>query len=372
MESLMQEALDRVRRQYGVGLKLSKSRPGSVLPKIELQSGEIRFNPKLQSFLTLYNLMMQLEDIDSECVTLFRLYNLYLDNDAYSLAESILRQLEHELDSFVRQLRSVDIRSVKQSVEIQMLFFLLHEIGHAVVYHKSEVRQQLLEDAKKSVKFFSDIQTDHIPEKMKDYLRTFVPNGLPKELQQETLDGIYTTYIKHWKEIYDFSRYLQPENEWMLEECACDHFAWQRAFVQYMEKVGISGEAVMRCNIDLQLTLHIYNYDKAIESVFVQKSEEAKIDELREEGLRRAALRDCIYNFYKQTYPVDHASQFLSLAEKRDEKAKRMLVNSTVQHITDMNTLQDVPSEPFSVSHVEALEERFAEIERRILDYINN
>lgn len=370
MESLMQEALDRVRKQYGVDLKLSKSRPGSVLPKIELQRGEISFNPKLQSFLTLYNLMMQLENIDSECVTLFRLYNLYLDNDAYSLAEDTLAKLERALDSFVQQLRHVDIRSVKQSVEIQLLFFLLHEAGHAVVYHNSEVRQQLLEDAKKSVKFFSDIQTDNIPEKMKDYLKTFVPNGLLKELQQEMLDGIYTTYIRHLKEIYDFSRYLQPENEWMLEECACDHFAWQRALVQYMEKVGMSGEAVMRCNIDLQLTLHIYNYDKAMESIFVQKSEEAKIDELREEGIRRAALRDCIHNFYKQIYPVDHASQFLSLAEKRDERAKRLLVCSTVQHITDMNTLQDVPSEPFSVSRVEALEERFAEIEKRVLNCV--
>lgn len=100
MESLMQEALYRVQQQYGMDLKLSKSRPGSVLPKIELQRGEVSFNPKLQSFLTLYNLMMQLENIDSECVTLFRLYNLYLDNDAYSLAEDTLAKLEHELDSF--------------------------------------------------------------------------------------------------------------------------------------------------------------------------------------------------------------------------------------------------------------------------------
>ena len=370
MESLMQEALNRVRKQYGVDLQLSKSRPGSVLPKIELQSGEIRFNPKLQSFLTLYNLMMQLENIDSECVTLFRLYNLYLDNDAYSLAEDTLRQLKHELDSCAQQFRRVDIRSVKQSVEIQLLFFLLHEAGHAVVYHNSEVRQQLLEDAKKSVKFFSDIQTDNIPERMKDYLKTFVPDGLPKELQQEMWNGVYTTFKRHLKEIYDFSRYLQPENEWMLEECACDHFAWQRALVQYMEKVGMSGDAVLRCNIDLQLTLHIYNYDKAMESIFVQRSEEAKIDELREEGIRRAALRDCIYDFYTQTYPVDYSSQFLSLAEKRDERTKRLLVCSTVQHITDMNNLQDVPSEPFSVSRVEALEERFTEIEKLILNYI--
>ena len=33
----------------------------------------------------------------------------------------------------------------------------------------------------------------------------------------------------------------------------------------------------------------------------------------------------------------------------------------------DMNTLQAVPSEPFSVSRVDELEERFAEIERCVL-----
>ena len=32
-----------------------------------------------------------------------------------------------------------------------------------------------------------------------------------------------------------------------------------------------------------------------------------------------------------------------------------------------MNTLQDVPSEPFSVSRVEVLEKHFAEIEKRVL-----
>jgi len=367
MEPLMQEALYRVRKQYGLDLRLSQSRPGSVLPKIELRSGEIRFNPKLQAFLTLYNMMMQAENIDSECVTLFRLYNLYLDSDAYTLAESTLYRLESELDSFVQQLQRVDFHAVKQSVEIQMLFFLLHEVGHAVIYYNSDVRQKLLEEAKKSVKYFSDIQTDNIPERMKNYLRTFVPDGLPQELQQNMFEKIYSTFKKHINEIFSFSCYLQPEKEWMLEECACDHFAWQRALVQYMEEVGMSGEAVMRCNIDLQLTLHIYDYDKAMESIFVQASEEAKIDEIREEGIRRAALRDCIYYFYKQTYPVDHASQFLSLAESRDERAKRLLVCSTVQHIPDMNALHEVPSEPFSEPRVEALEKRFAEIERRVL-----
>lgn len=367
MESLMQEALNRVREQYGVDLKLSKSRPGSVLPKIELHSGEIRFNTKLQSFLTLYNLMIQSEYIDSECVTLFRLYNLYLDSDAYTLAEETLHRLDRELESFIQRLRQGDIRPVRQSVEIQTLFFLLHEAAHAVFYHDSEARLKFMADTRNSVRDFTDISTKDLPDRMKDYLQTFVPDGLPEELQREMSEGVYATIKQHVNDIYDFSRYLQPENEWMLEECSCDHFAWQRALVQYMEEVGISGEAVMRCNIDLQLTLHIYAYDKGMESIFVQSSDEAKVDEIREGGIRRAALRDCIYQFYKQIYPVDDAGRFLNLAERRDERAKRLLVCSTLQHIPDMNILHAVQAEPFCEPRVEALEGRFAEIERRVL-----
>ena len=368
--TLMQEALNRVRDHYGTHLRLSQARPGSVLPHVDVEGCEIRFNSKLPSFLTLYNLMIQQEDADSECVTLFRLYNLYLDNDAYTLAEETLRQLEHELDSFERQLRHSDIRSVRQAVEIQTLFFLLHEAAHAVFYRDTQMRQEFITEARGRVEEVSDIPTDNIPDRMKNYLRTFVPDGLPEELQQAMLEGVYSTFKQHVDDIYDFARYLRPEQEWILEECACDHFAWQRALVQYMETVGMGGDAVLQSNIDLQLTLHIYAYDKAMESVFTNADTEAKIEQLREDGIRRAALRQHIDDFYQKIYPADHGSLFLRLAEERDERAKRLLVCSTIHHISDMNTLQALPSEPFSEPRVAALEARFEEIVKRVDDLI--
>ncbi len=363
METLLKEALDRVEQQYDIRVSRVNSRPGSVLPQVDVRSSEIRFNPKLESFLTLYNLVIQLEDADTECVSLFRLYNLYLDNDAYALAEEALNRLDKELASFVQMVRRGHVRPVRRSVEVQMLFFLLHEAAHAVFYHCPSVRQKFMEDARNSVKDFLDLPVDDLPDRQKEYLRTFVPNGLPKELQEYMLEELCATLRQHQKDIYDFSRYLQPEYEWMLEEFACDHFAWQRALVQYMEKVGFGGDAVLRSNIDLQLTLHIYAYDQGLQSIFTNSSEEEKIAEIREGGIRRAALRDCIYRFYKQIYPCDDASTFLHEAEERDERAKRLLVCSTVRHIQDMATLQDLTPEPFSEPRVAALEARWEEME---------
>ena len=366
METLLKEALDRVEQQYAVRMSRTNSRPGSVLPQVDVRSGEIRFNPKLESFLTLYNLVIQLEDADSECVSLFRLYNLYLDNDAYARAEETLNQLDKELASFMQRVRRGNVRPVRRSVEIQMLFFLLHEAAHAVFYRCPSVRQEFMEDARNSVKDFLDLPTDDLPSRLKEYLRTFVPDGLPKEVQEYMLEEFCATLKQHRKEIYDFSRYLRPEYEWMLEEFACDHFAWRRALVQYLEEAGIGGEAVLRSNIDLQLTLHIYAYDQGLQSIFTNSSEEEKIAEIREGGIRRAALRDCIYRFYKQIYPCDDAGTFLRQAEERDERVKRLLVCSTVRHIQDMITLQDLVPEPFSEPRVAALEARLEEMEGRI------
>ena len=71
MEALMNEALERINRQYGIRLMLEKARPGCVFPKVDVMGCFVRFNPKIRSFLTLYNLMLQFPSIDSESVVFF-------------------------------------------------------------------------------------------------------------------------------------------------------------------------------------------------------------------------------------------------------------------------------------------------------------
>ena len=369
MEALMNEALERINRQYGIRLMLEKARPGCVFPKVDIMGCFVRFNPKIRSFLTLYNLMLQFPSIDSESVVFFRLYNLYLDCDAYPKAEVALDQLEKEVNQIIRKIDRRYVNSVTQSVELQMLFILLHESSHALFYYRPEIAAEFLADARRSVEEVQDLYTKGLPNRMKGYMDSMIPDGLPDDIRAEASKEQQEKMRQYGRQIFDFSGYLQSGGEGMLEEFACDHLAWQQALVQYMEKAGMLGEAVLRSNINLLLTLHILDYDKALRSIFTGEADEKQINLVRDAGIRHAALRDCIWHFYKETYTADHSHEFLRQSEERDERAKRLLLCSTFNHASEIIDLRDQPFRLPDEPRINVLEERFAEIEERILEF---
>lgn len=366
MEELLNEALVRIKEQYGINFTLVKSRPGDVFPEINVGACQIKFNPKIVSFLTLYNLLLQLPSIDSEAVTLFRLYNLYLNNDEYQHATLILEQLEKEVEYIFQKTKRKSIAPVTQSTEQQILFILLHETAHAIFHYCPKVRTEYIEIAQRSIKNIQGLYSSTLPERMKEYMNSFLPEGLPEEIREEAAKEQFEKFKQYGNLIFDFSVYLQPDNDGMLEEFACDRFAWQRALVHYMEMVGILGEATLRSNIDILLTLHILDYDKALRNIFTGDSDDKQIELIRNAGARHASLRDAIWHFYKEIYPADHSHEFLQLSEKRDERAKRLLMCSTVNHIIDINTLHNIQFRLPEEDMVDKLEKRFAEIEKEI------
>lgn len=366
MDELAKEALERIRRSFGVSMALEESRPGCVFPEVDVEQRRITFNPKLRSFLTLYNLMLQFPRLGGEAVALFRLYNLHLDSDAYPQAENALDALEAELGRMKRRLWWRSVKPVEQSVNLQMLFILLHEAAHAVFFHKPKARTEYIGKARTSVEECLGLYTDAVPDKMKDYTGTFIPEGLPEAMRQEAIKEIQEKFKQYGSAMFDFSCYLRPCDDGMLEEFACDRLAWQRALAQQMEVTGMGGTAVLQSNISLLLTLHILDYDKALRNVFKGSDDNEKINLIRNAGVRHAALRHCIWHFYKETYPADHSHDFLRLSEERDERTKRLLVCSMLSHAKDMNTLQGKSHRPFDEARIDALEKRFEKIEKKV------
>ncbi|MCS3062884.1 hypothetical protein NXX40_09385 [Parabacteroides distasonis] len=111
------------------------------------------------------------------------------------------------------------------------------------------------------------------------------------------------------------------------------------------------------------------DYDKALRSIFTGEADEKQINLVRDAGIRHAALRDCIWHFYKETYPADHSHEFLRQSEERDERAKRLLLCSTFNHASEIIDLRDQPFRLPDEPRINVLEERFAEIEERILEF---
>ena len=205
MEALMNEALERINRQYGIRLMLEKARPGCVFPKVDVMGCFVRFNPKIRSFLTLYNLMLQFPSIDSESVVFFRLYNLYLDCDAYPKAEVALDQLEKEVNQIIRKIDRRYVNSVTQSVELQMLFILLHESSHALFYYRPEIAAEFLADARRSVEEVQYLYTKGLPNRMKGYMDSMIPDGLPDDIRAEASKEQQEKMRQYGRQIFDFS-----------------------------------------------------------------------------------------------------------------------------------------------------------------------
>ena len=61
--------------------------------------------------------------------------------------------------------------------------------------------------------------------------------------------------------------------------------------------------------------------------------------------------------------------EFLRQSEERDERAKRLLLCSTFNHASEIIDLRDQPFRLPDEPRINVLEERFAEIEERILEF---
>jgi len=370
LEALFTDALHRIEAQYDLKVTLSEARAGKVFPEVDRLGRRIFFNPKIKAFVTLYNLMLLYPRSGSEAISLFTLYNLYMDTDSYEQASSALHALEREVARLHRMLWWKSKRPVIHSVDMQVLFILLHEAAHVVFYDKPELRQEYVGRARQRVEGMR-IDTAGLPERMEEYMNSFIPDGLPEAIRREMAKEQREKMKQYVNRIFDFDVYLNPDDDSMLEEFSCDEMAWSRTIVQYMETT-LSGERILETNIDILMALYILDYDRCIQAIYTNMCEERLAELPRMAGVRHASLRECIYRFYKDVFPYDHSHTFLRQSEARDEGGKRLLIPSMFNHIADMAALQDKTPRKYTPVRIQELETHFQKIEGRILDFLRS
>ena len=75
-----------------------------------------------------------------EAVSLYTLYNMYLNTCRYDDADQCLTRLEEELSKIQSAAGSETDPLTAQSVELQVIFILLHECAHMVVHVNRDYR----------------------------------------------------------------------------------------------------------------------------------------------------------------------------------------------------------------------------------------
>lgn len=136
-----------------------------------------------------------------------------------------------------------------------------------------------------------------------------------------------------------------------------------------MEKAGMPGEAVFRPNISLLSTLHILSYDETLRGIFTGEVDEKQASLVRGTGVCYAALRNYIWHFYKEAYPTDHSHESLCQSEERDGCARRLLLYSAFNYVSEAIDLWDQPFRLSDGSRINVLEERSAGIGEKVLEF---
>lgn len=370
VEALFAGAQQRIETQYGITVMLRNARAGKVFPEVDVLNRQIFFNPRIKAFITLYNPILLYSKSGSEAISLFTLYNLYLDVGFYTQAAAALNLLEREVNRLHRSLCWKSRRPLIQSVNMQVLFILLHEAAHIIFHFNSDMRADYVNRARQRVENMR-IETTGLPKRVKGYMESLIPRELPEEIRRVAVKGQYEKMEKYADRIFNFNCYLNPDDDSMLEEFSCDEMAWNRNIVQLMETT-LSDEIVLEGNIDILMALYILDYDRCLKFVYTDSCEEKMPEFPRVAGIRHASLRECISHFYKETFPSDYSLAFLRQSEELDERSKHLLMSSMFDHITDISVLKDETWRVPDLKRIKELEMHFAEIEQRILAFLRS
>lgn len=361
---ILTDTLRSIEEEMGIRIRLAETRRGHLFPEVDLNTGEVTFNTKLRALVTLYNYMLLHPDTGCDAISLYTLYNMYTDRCQYDEAEEALARLAEVLPLLFAHGGKRD-RLTAQSVDLQIVFILLHECAHLLFHVNGDLRAKILGYVRQRIEDMQ-IDTAGIPDRMRTYIESFIPEDLPEALHKEMMQEISEKMEQYSNEIFDFSKYLDPNDDSMLEEFGCDQVACGLALARF---IGLNpkGDAVMEAAIEMFMALYILDYDRCFRSIYAGQCEERMVEMPRIAGARHANLRGFIYEVFLEHANREIAREFLRQAEARDEGGKRLMLPSVFDHLADMMLLQHSEEGKPQRTRALELEKRFAEVEAKIL-----
>lgn len=362
---LFTDTLQTIQKEMHVSIQLKETRRGPLFPKGDLNTGEVLFNTKLHALVALYNHMMLHPESGCESVSLYTLYNIYFDTCRYDEADETLTHLEETLSTLRPTAHGKSEPLTAQSIELQVVFILLHECAHMLFHADRGYRTQILQQVRERIEALQ-INPADIPDRIKKYMESFIPTGIPRVLQKLIKQEMQEKIQEHAEQLFDYSSYLDPSNDAILEEFGCDQVACGLALHGFIT-LNPAQDAVLEAAIELFMALFILDYDYCLQSIYRGKCQERMVELPRLAGTRHGSLRGFISDIFLQYGARDVARQFRRQAEVRDEGVKRLMFAGLFDHLSDLAIVQHTVEGKAQRSRALQLESRFAAIEVEIL-----
>lgn len=238
----------------------------------------IRFNPKVQTILSLYNLAMG-DGMDiGETVCRYALFHAFLELDDYEAARRHLDAFRREVQRLHLDRRSPEQREeARGQVLVQLYFTMLHESFHIIFRHSPEsakmaeaTTRELLRDMKDELADqLSLITNDELLShpKTREHLAALIPPTLPQEEREAMMAQMCEEMKSHPYSTDYIDRLVDGSDNVLIEELACDRQAWLN-FVNMATADGCSTEDLLQFHLWFFVVFCAMDFNQSILSQY--------------------------------------------------------------------------------------------------------
>lgn len=240
---IFRQIAESLRHYYGIQAIPEVAHGADMFPENKtVTTGEqtgyvIRFNPKVQTVLSLYNLAMS-DGVDiGETVCRYALFHTFLELDDYEAARRHLDAFRREMQRLHLDRRTEEQREeARGQVLLQLYFIMLHESFHIIFRHSPESGKMAAETTRELLCDMKDELADQLSlitndellshPKTQEHLAALIPPTLPQK-EREAMMAQIREEMKSEPYSTDYIDQLVNGNDHVLiEELACDRQAW--------------------------------------------------------------------------------------------------------------------------------------------------
>lgn len=325
---IFRQMAESLRHYYGIQAVPEVAHGADMFPESKTVTTDgqtsyaIRFNPKVQIVLSLYNRAMSDGTDIGETVCRYALFHAFLELDDYEAARC-------HLDAFRREVQRLhlDRRTPEQQEEargqllVQLYFIMMHESFHIIFRHSPESGMMAAETTRELLRDMKDEQADQLSlitndellahPKTQEHLAALIPPILPQE-QRDAMMAQMREEMKSDPYSTDYiDQLVNGSDEVLLEELACDRHAWLN-FTDMATADGCSTEELLQFHLWFFVVFCAMDFNQAILSQYRPALRARYQYDGKRVVLRHKAFKTLLRQYHPEMYKlINH--QYLEL-----------------------------------------------------------
>lgn len=243
----------------------------------------LKFNPKVQDVLTLYNLALERGYDTGKAIVHYTLFYAFLETDNYEEARRHFDAFRAEIVNMPTSAHSTEEQAENNGqLFLQLYFVLYHEAFHIIFRHNPEARKaslattrELLKDIKTEWKDLNSMVADE--EMMKHTkVKQSIADLVPQALSQAEQNAWESQIRKNMsKDIFpaDYIDEVLNGDDMLLEEISCDRQAWLNLLPLFKED-GAAPEDILHLHLSMFAVFNAMDYNKNLMSELIPAKHE--------------------------------------------------------------------------------------------------